>query len=380
MVADLTGKIIGIHDEETVIRQTLELIILITSPQRAGFLTIRKDEPGIIISTPHGAYSSSMHFQRIFERDHHYQVNVSGDSFLFPVTYHNKPLGVLSVDQVSLPESLDEYLNLAHFICQIAGLSITIARTHHDLEQTITERDGEIKERKLFQAELSLHSEILQNMAEGVALIRACDGTIVFVNSRFNEMFGYPDGGLVGQNVSVLNAPDVRKPDEIARDIIRELELSGIWTGEIKNLRKDRSEFWCHAIVSIYHHPVFGKVWITLHEDITEKKLIETALTGTEQRYRQLYEGMRDAFASVDLEGRITGFNHAFARMIGYDPEEIYALTFQDITPPRWQTMEDEILKRDVLKNGYSDVYEKEYRRKDGTVLPVELRVTLIRR
>jgi PAS domain S-box-containing protein len=257
---------------------------------------------------------------------------------------------------------------------------VTVSPLHDDEGNLIgsihVARD--ITERKQVEIELLMHSEILQNMAEGVALIRAADEKIVFTNTRFSQLFGYPDGELIGQPVAVLNAPNGRSSSEIAREIEDELEKYGIWAGEIRSRKKDGGLFYCHAIVSTYIHPIYGKVWISVHEDITEKKRIEAALTGTEQRYRQLYEGMRDAFASIDLEGRITGFNSAFATMVGYTPEEIYALTFRDLTPEQWLISEEQILKNQVMIRGYSDIYEKEYRRKDGTVLPVELRTTLI--
>jgi len=236
----------------------------------------------------------------------------------------------------------------------------------------------DITDRKLVEIELLLHSVILQNMAEGVALVRVSDKKIIFTNTRFNQLFGYPEGELAGQPVAILNAPDARSPEEIAREIEDEMEKYGIWAGEVRNRKKDRTPFWCHAIVSTFDHPVFGRVWITVHEDITERKQIEAALAGTEQRYRQLYEGMRDAFASVDLEGRITGFNSAFVTMVGYAPDEIYTLTYRDLTPEQWFTGEELILKNQVMTRGYSDIYEKEYRRKDGAVIPVELRTTLI--
>jgi len=236
----------------------------------------------------------------------------------------------------------------------------------------------DITDRKQAEVELLLHSEILQNMAEGVALVRAADGTIVFTNPRFSLMFGYTEGELIGRPISIINAPDMRSAAEIAREIEDELGKYGIWAGEIRNRKKDGGLFFCHAIVSTYMHPIHGRVWIAVHEDITERKRIEEALAGTEQRYRQLYEGMRDAFASVDLEGRITNFNPAFERLVGYSPDEIYTLTFNDLTPERWQAAESEILKTQVMIRGYSDIYEKEYRRKDGTIVPVELRTALI--
>jgi PAS domain S-box-containing protein len=236
----------------------------------------------------------------------------------------------------------------------------------------------DITERKRVEIELLTHSEILQNMAEGVALVRTSDKKIVFTNTRFNQLFGYQDDELAGRQVAILNAPDTRSPEEVAREIEAELEKYGIWAGEIQSRKKDGRQFWSHAIVSTYDHPIYGTVWIAMYEDITERKRIESALAGTERRYRQLYEGMRDAFASTDLEGRITGFNPAFSMMIGYNPEEIYTLNFRDLTPEQWRNGEEEILTTQVMTRGYSDIYEKEYRRKEGTLIPVELRTSLI--
>jgi len=378
MMADLTGKMIGINDEIEVIQRMLAIFTLLCSPEKAGFMPLRKGVAGEIVSIPPGSYARESDRRSLLDLNDKYRIPETGDGFLFQVISGNDLLGVLSINRVALPDYLDEYLNLTHFIGQVAALSLTIARTYQDLVLTVKERDDEIDQRKKAEIELRLHSEILQNMAEGVALVRTNDGTIVFTNTRFSTLFGYPAGELIGQKVSTLNAPDTRSAEEIARGVADELERSGVWTGEIRNIRKDGSLFWCHAIVSTFDHPVFGKVWITVHEDITERKLIESALTGTEQRYRQLYEGMRDAFASIDLEGRITGFNTAFTKMIGYEPDLIYALTLNDLTPEKWRPAEEKIIRNQVMTRGYSDIYEKEYLRKDGTVFPVELRTNLI--
>jgi PAS domain S-box-containing protein len=66
--------------------------------------------------------------------------------------------------------------------------------------------------------------------------------------------------------------------------------------------------------------------------------------------------------------------NQSFKDMLGYDEDEIHELTYEDITPPKWHSKEARILTEQVLAEGYSEVYEKEYRRKDGRVIPVNLR------
>jgi len=92
-----------------------------------------------------------------------------------------------------------------------------------------------------------------------------------------------------------------------------------------------------------------------------------------------LYQSMMDCFASVDMTGRIDTFNEPFLALVGYSPEELRALTFQDLTPEKWHAYEGGILETQVMTRGHSDVYQKEYRTKQGAVVPVELRTFLIR-
>jgi two-component system, sensor histidine kinase and response regulator len=65
--------------------------------------------------------------------------------------------------------------------------------------------------------------------------------------------------------------------------------------------------------------------------------------------------------------------------MTGYAPEELLRLTYRDLTPEKWHDFEQKIVEEQVLIRGYSQIYEKEYRQKDGTVFPVELRTILLK-
>ncbi len=100
-------------------------------------------------------------------------------------------------------------------------------------------------------------------------------------------------------------------------------------------------------------------------------------LRESEQRYRELYETSRDGIVMLNLEGQIVHFNNSFQQMIGYSVNEISAATLQELTPPEWHEMEQVILKEEVMKRGFSVLYEKEYLRKDGTRIPVEIRTYL---
>ncbi len=93
----------------------------------------------------------------------------------------------------------------------------------------------------------------------------------------------------------------------------------------------------------------------------------------SENRFRQLYGNLRDGSAVVDMSGNIVESNPAFQAMLGYPPEELVKLSLQDLTPKTRQEQEARIIAEQVLPRGYSDLYEQEYLRRDGSLLPVEL-------
>jgi PAS domain S-box-containing protein len=106
---------------------------------------------------------------------------------------------------------------------------------------------------------------------------------------------------------------------------------------------------------------------------------LRDATQESEKQYRELLGTLRDGFAVINLEGQITDCNAAFEAISGYTLEELKAMTLFDLTPEKWHAMETQILEEQVMTRGYSDLYQKEYIHKDGTIFPVELAVYLVR-
>ena len=123
-----------------------------------------------------------------------------------------------------------------------------------------------------------LYREIVENMAEGVCLVRTSDAIIVYTNLRFEQMFGYEPGEMVGQHVSRVNYSESRDPEETAVEIIEHLNREGVWGGEVQNIKKDGTSFWCSANVSTFEHSEHGTVWVSILRDITKRKQAEEAL------------------------------------------------------------------------------------------------------
>jgi PAS domain S-box-containing protein len=110
-----------------------------------------------------------------------------------------------------------------------------------------------------------------------------------------------------------------------------------------------------------------------------EKWQMADSLRSSEARYRRLHDSMTDAFVVVDMDGRLLEWNKVYRSMLGYTESELHQLTYPELTPAAWRDMERKIVEEQIIPFGYSDVYEKEYRRKDGSIFPVELRTYLLR-
>ncbi len=104
----------------------------------------------------------------------------------------------------------------------------------------------------------------------------------------------------------------------------------------------------------------------------------EAALRESELRYRRLHETMWDAFVQMDMSGRIVDFNHVFQQLIGHEKCELMEKREADLTPESWHAIDAEIIQKQVIPGGRSDVYEKEYTREDGSTFMAELRTFLI--
>ncbi|MFN6513667.1 MAG: PAS domain S-box protein [Nostoc sp. CreGUA01] len=134
----------------------------------------------------------------------------------------------------------------------------------------------EISDRKRAQQMLELQAVITRNIAEGICLIRANDGIIVYANPKFEQMFGYDPGELINQHVSIINYGDENNtPEDISQVIITAVFQHGEATYEVHNVKKDGTSFWCNATTSVFEHPEYGSVLVAVQQDITEHKQAE---------------------------------------------------------------------------------------------------------
>ena len=114
-----------------------------------------------------------------------------------------------------------------------------------------------------------------------------------------------------------------------------------------------------------------------LVSDITVKKKTEAILREKQDQLQGLYELSTLGIAMADLSGRFIDFNEAFRKICGYSAEELKAIDYWRLTPEKYA--QSEALQLESLNRvGRYGPYEKEYVRKDGSLVAVSLTGVLI--
>ncbi|MDD5286335.1 MAG: PAS domain S-box protein [Desulfuromonadaceae bacterium] len=106
-------------------------------------------------------------------------------------------------------------------------------------------------------------------------------------------------------------------------------------------------------------------------------QLIETLRRSKEQEYETITGTSHDGFWITDVSGRILDVNNTFCTMLGYTKDDLQHLSVTDIETTK---SPDQIAAHflRVMEVG-SDLFQSEWRRKDGTIIHVEISVQYVK-
>lgn len=171
----------------------------------------------------------------------------------------------------------------------------------------------DISERKQAEHQLELQAVVTRNMAEGICLVRADNGLIVYANPKFERMFGYGSGELNGQHVSIVNYATEEQSAKAVNEAIRAAVLANQEaTYEVHNVKKDGTPFWCEATTSVFDHPDYGTVLVAVQQDISERKEAQERLKASlkekelllKEIYHRVKNNLQVIYSLLNLQAR----------------------------------------------------------------------------
>jgi len=253
--------------------------------------------------------------------------------------------------------------------------------TYEELEQRVKELEKECLERKRAEEALRKSEEkfrlITENIRDVFYMNDSEKSQMLYVSPAYEEIWGRTCESLYEQPMSFLDTIHQEDRERVIATFDKQRRGESIEV-DYRIMRPDGSVRWISSRAFPVQHELGELLCIVgIAEDRTEIKQGEETLRQSERKYRSLYESSKDGIAYSDIQGNLLDANQAFSDMLGYTIEELTELTYQELTPRKWHEMEQDIVKNEIMTRGYSGGYEKELTKKDGSVVPVTIRVWL---
>jgi PAS domain S-box-containing protein len=241
---------------------------------------------------------------------------------------------------------------------------------------------------QLAQSEQMLRS-VVDHVVDGIITIDA-QGYVKSFNPAAEKLFGYQASEVIGQNVKVLMPePFHGQHDGYLRNYLSTGQAKIIGLGrEVIGRRRDGSTFPMDLAVSEFQIEK-QRFFTGIVRDITDRKQLEQEIrqrlqevADAEERMRSVVDHVVDGIISIDEHGTVLTYNPAAERIFGYERSDVVGQNVKMLMPEPYQGQHDDYIAN-YLRTGQAKIIgigrEVVGRRKDGTIFPMELAISVFK-
>ena len=231
----------------------------------------------------------------------------------------------------------------------------------------------DVSDRKKLEKEKQLSEDRLRNFfnvsREGILFHD--NGTVLDVNSRIEEMFGYASDEIVGHSMLELSTPESRQ--ELTEIIATGVASGGDQEFRTTGLHKDGSKLHIEGYSSTQKIEGNKTIRVVSISDVTTRM-------ESEALHRTLVNTMRDGLITINERGFIDSINPAAEIIFGYSAAEILGKNVTLLMPDSYKSKHIQGLQK-YLTTGESNILnvpgvDVEGVGKDGRRFPLSITVS----
>lgn len=232
-----------------------------------------------------------------------------------PLLVENTLIGELKLAATETDAFDLEAQNIAREVATQLAIALQQSRLRKQLQNELRERQ---QQEELFRATFN-------QAAVGIAHVGPT-GQWLRVNQKLCEIVGYTREELLQRTFQ-----DITHPEDLDLDLayVQQMLANEIHTYSMEKryLRKDRSLVWINLTVSLLRESDGQpKFFISVIEDISERKQIQASLRQSEERFRSALFNAPLPILLHTEDGEVLQVNYAWTRLSGYSYRDIPTL------------------------------------------------------
>ncbi len=212
---------------------------------------------------------------------------------------------------------------------ELKQLDVSFVFAPPDLVMIHTEDITERRQAELDKLEAERkYREMFENANEGI-FQTTVDGRFITANPALARIFGFSSvAELISErtDVAAQQYVDPERREELKREIERHGFVQGF---EYEAFRKDGTRLWVSSSVrAVLDQNGEIAVYEGIAEDITQRKLAETALRDQKQLLQTIFDHITVMITFFDEKGRILLVNQEWEKTLGWTQEEVLSEGF----------------------------------------------------
>ena len=272
-------------------------------------------------------------------------------------------------------------LRLAEELARRAALAVDNAKLYEEAQREISERKE--AEARLKEAEARFRT--LVEHIPAMTYMEAADksaqsNAFLYMSPQIEAVLGYSPEEWMSDPLLFRKTlhPDDRT--RVLSEDARTNRTGEPFQMEYRQRARDGRIVWVRdESVLVRDHEGGAPYWLGVQFDITDRREAEEALRQSEGRYRTVVKQAAEGIFIVDIETKlILEANAAYRNLLGYTAQDMLGLglTLYDVVAHDRESIDHYVSR--ILENRVQFLGERRHRRKDGSIVDVEVGSSVI--